>query len=308
MHFRTTSYRSGRSETEVSLKRYKYCGKERDEQTGFYYYGMRYYAAWLCRFVSVDPMADEYLNLTPYAYCGNNPIRFIDPTGESWRPYDKDGNEIDVNDYDNIHGYKWIDYTTDENGNKVARANTVETAYTFGVNGMTTLTSEGYKPQTSWQAYSNISTGNARTDAKLATLHPDVQDQMKSFILIAKYRYGIDLRVTDAYRTYAEQDAIYAKGRTAAGSIVTNAKGGQSNHNFGLAIDVVPFENGKINYKTSQWKLIGRIGESRGLEWGGRWRFVDKPHFQNLFGNTLKQLRALKKDDNGLPIFNNRDL
>jgi RHS repeat-associated protein len=79
--FGTTSYRSGRNETEVSLKRYKYCGKERDEQTGFYYYGMRYYAGWLCRFVSVDPMADEYLNLTPYAYCNNNPLKYIDPTG-----------------------------------------------------------------------------------------------------------------------------------------------------------------------------------------------------------------------------------
>jgi RHS repeat-associated protein len=79
--FGTTSYRSGRSETEVSLKRYKYCGKERDEQTGFYYYGMRYYAAWLCRFVSVDPMADEYLSLSPYAYCMNNPVKYIDTDG-----------------------------------------------------------------------------------------------------------------------------------------------------------------------------------------------------------------------------------
>jgi RHS repeat-associated protein len=79
--FGTTSYRSGRSETEVSLKRYKYCGKERDEQTGFYYYGMRYYAGWLCRFVSVDPMADEYPSLTPYNYCSNNPVSRIDIWG-----------------------------------------------------------------------------------------------------------------------------------------------------------------------------------------------------------------------------------
>jgi RHS repeat-associated protein len=79
--FGTTSYRSGRSETEVSLKRYKYCGKERDEQTGFYYYGMRYYAGWLCRFVSVDPLQFEYPGLTPYAYCENNPIKYIDPDG-----------------------------------------------------------------------------------------------------------------------------------------------------------------------------------------------------------------------------------
>jgi RHS repeat-associated protein len=88
--FGTTSYRSGRSETEVSLKRYKYCGKERDEQTGFYYYGMRYYAGWLCRFVSVDPMADEYPSLTPYAYCGNNPINRIDPDGRDWYQFENE--------------------------------------------------------------------------------------------------------------------------------------------------------------------------------------------------------------------------
>jgi RHS repeat-associated protein len=80
--FGTTSYRSGKMETEVSLKRYKYCGKERDEETGLYYYGMRYYAAWLCRFVSVDPLQFKYPHYTPYQYAGNKPISFIDLDGE----------------------------------------------------------------------------------------------------------------------------------------------------------------------------------------------------------------------------------
>jgi RHS repeat-associated protein len=79
--FGTTSYRSGRNEVEVSLKRYKYCGKERDEETGLYYYGMRYYAAWICRFVSVDPLQFEYPYYTPYQYAGNKPISFIDLDG-----------------------------------------------------------------------------------------------------------------------------------------------------------------------------------------------------------------------------------
>jgi RHS repeat-associated protein len=81
--FGTTSYRAGRSATEVSLKRYKYNGKERDEETGLYMYGMRYYAAWLCRFVSTDPLQHDYPNLSPYAYCDNNPVNLIDPTGMS---------------------------------------------------------------------------------------------------------------------------------------------------------------------------------------------------------------------------------
>ncbi|MEI6347853.1 MAG: RHS repeat-associated core domain-containing protein, partial [Bacteroidota bacterium] len=79
--FGTTSYRSGRTETEVSLKRYKYVGKERDEETGLYYYGARYYAAWLCRFVSVDPLQFKYPELTPYQYASNNPITLIDIDG-----------------------------------------------------------------------------------------------------------------------------------------------------------------------------------------------------------------------------------
>ena len=79
--FGATSYRSGRSETEVSLKRYKYCGKERDEETGLYYYGMRYYAAWLCRFVSVDPLQFKYPELTPFQYASNRPITMIDLDG-----------------------------------------------------------------------------------------------------------------------------------------------------------------------------------------------------------------------------------
>ncbi|MCT4647880.1 MAG: GH-E family nuclease [Carboxylicivirga sp.] len=87
--FGTTSYRSGRTETETSQKRYKYVGKERDEETGLYYYGFRYYAAWLCRFVSVDPLQFEYPHYTPFQYAGNKPITYIDLDGleEALTPY-----------------------------------------------------------------------------------------------------------------------------------------------------------------------------------------------------------------------------
>ena len=79
--FGTTSCRSGLTETEVSLKRYKYVGKERDEETGLYYYGARYYAAWICRFVSVDPLQFDYPQLTPFNYAGNKPVTHIDIDG-----------------------------------------------------------------------------------------------------------------------------------------------------------------------------------------------------------------------------------
>ena len=79
--FGTTSYRAGRNATETSLKRYRYVGKERYKETGFYYYGARYYAAWLCRFVSVDPLQFKYPHYTPFQYAGNKPISYIDLDG-----------------------------------------------------------------------------------------------------------------------------------------------------------------------------------------------------------------------------------
>jgi RHS repeat-associated protein len=62
-------------------KRYRFCGKERDEESGLYYYGARYYMPWQCRFVSVDPLAAEYAFYTPYQYAGNQPIIAIDLDG-----------------------------------------------------------------------------------------------------------------------------------------------------------------------------------------------------------------------------------
>ncbi|MCT4648626.1 MAG: hypothetical protein N4A74_26800 [Carboxylicivirga sp.] len=77
--FGTTSYQ--KLNGNISQKRYKYVGKEHDNETGLYYYGARYYASWLCRFVSVDPLKEERIWLNPYNYCQNNPINKVDPTG-----------------------------------------------------------------------------------------------------------------------------------------------------------------------------------------------------------------------------------
>ncbi len=79
--FGSTAYRSGRSAAEVSIKRYRYVGKERDDETGLYYYGARYYAAWLARFVSVDPLKDDYPQLNPFNYGSNNPVTSLDLEG-----------------------------------------------------------------------------------------------------------------------------------------------------------------------------------------------------------------------------------
>ena len=87
--FGTSSYRAGRSEAEVKAKRYRYVGKERDESTGLDYYGARFYASWLCRFISVDALKDIYPFYTSYQYAGNKPINFIDLDGLEESPYNK---------------------------------------------------------------------------------------------------------------------------------------------------------------------------------------------------------------------------
>jgi RHS repeat-associated protein len=62
-------------------KRYRFCGKEKDEESGLYYYGMRYYSPWTCRFMSVDPLAGKYAHLAPYAYADNKPVNHVDIDG-----------------------------------------------------------------------------------------------------------------------------------------------------------------------------------------------------------------------------------
>ncbi|TWF41773.1 RHS repeat-associated protein [Chitinophaga polysaccharea] len=78
--FGTSAYRIAKPGANLSMKRYRFCGKERDEETGFYYFGARYYAAWLGRWISSDPAGFvDGLNL--YCYCSNNPVMIQDPTG-----------------------------------------------------------------------------------------------------------------------------------------------------------------------------------------------------------------------------------
>ena len=83
-----------------------FTGKERDSETGFSYFGARYYDSDLMTgWLSVDPMADKYPGLSPYAYCAWNPVRLVDPDGEEWK--DAEGNVI--KDHSNIKVYIFYD-------------------------------------------------------------------------------------------------------------------------------------------------------------------------------------------------------
>ncbi|MDR6990639.1 peptidoglycan-binding protein [Luteimonas sp. 3794] len=130
------------------------------------------------------------------------------------------------------------------------------------------------------------------SNARIATLHPELRGQAAEFVNRVEQELGITLRVTSGMRTYAEQDALYAQGRTAPGGIVTQVPAGYSNHNFGTAFDVVEVRpDGSINW-SPDWQAIGRVGTDMGLEWGGNWTtFVDRPHFQLDSGLSTADMR-----------------
>ena len=127
----------------------------------------------------------------------------------------------------------------------------------------------------------------------LNDLQEPVRKRVNAFIRAAKAQ-GIDLLVTSTYRDFESQDALYAQGRTAPGKIITNAKAGESFHNYRCAVDVVPMICGKCCWDDAAlWNKIGQLGKDAGLEWAGDWKtFKENPHFQYTGGLSLEQLRA----------------
>jgi peptidoglycan L-alanyl-D-glutamate endopeptidase CwlK len=135
---------------------------------------------------------------------------------------------------------------------------------------------------------------NPSSENRLKKVHPELANRVR--MLIDKMaQAGVQLEVVQGLRTIAEQNALFAQGRSKPGRIVTNARGGQSNHNYGLAVDLVPFTNGKPNWDApnSIWMALGSEAETLGLEWGGGWKkFIDRPHVQ-LPGLSIKQCMSL---------------
>lgn len=142
-------------------------------------------------------------------------------------------------------------------------------------------------------------------------LHPAIRDEV--IALIDKVEQGfppnVAVRIVQGLRTIAEQNALYAKGRTAPGSIVTNAKGGSSYHNYGLAIDfaILIDKDGNGTYDELSWDIkkdndkdgvadwleVVKVFEAAGWEWGGRWSSIkDYPHVQKTFGHKWQNLMA----------------
>lgn len=135
-------------------------------------------------------------------------------------------------------------------------------------------------------------------------LHPELQIKL-ALLQEACKKKGITIGFAECLRTKAEQDALYAKGRTKPGNIVTNAPGSScsSMHQWGVAADFYlqmdvdgdgKASDDVYNNSTGLFNQVGKIGKSLGLEWGGDWKSIkDLPHFQlPQYGSTPSALKA----------------
>ncbi|EMY4489167.1 M15 family metallopeptidase [Listeria monocytogenes] len=124
----------------------------------------------------------------------------------------------------------------------------------------------------------------ANRKLNVSGMNKSVADKTRN-VIKKMAKKGIYLCVAQGYRSSAEQNALYTQGRTKPGAVATNAKGGQSNHNYGVAVDLCLYTSDGKNViwesTTSRWKTVVSAMKAEGFEWGGDWKsFKDYPHFE----------------------------
>lgn len=135
---------------------------------------------------------------------------------------------------------------------------------------------------------------DSRSEGCILTLLPGTQKAARKFMDLAQsVNLGATVKIISGTRTYREQAAIFAQGRTRPGKIVTKAGPGQSNHNFGVAWDVGFFEGVEYIDDPKPYRSLGEMitTKGNGIEWGGLWRFIDLPHYQIRTGRELADVR-----------------
>jgi len=145
---------------------------------------------------------------------------------------------------------------------------------------------------------------------RIAKLHPKVREEMKTIIDECNQVLSgrSQVRVAQGLRTFAEQDALYNQRPK-----VTNARGGQSIHNYGMAVDIVLIIDGKTaswdthkdwdNDGIADWDECVKIFAKHGWSWGGSWSsFKDMPHFDKIGFNNWRVLINKPKDKDGYVI------
>ena len=151
---------------------------------------------------------------------------------------------------------------------------------------------------------------------KISKLHPSVRDEVTKIIneINTSVLTGDSkVIITPGLRTFTEQDALYAQGRTKPGKKVTNAKGGQSVHNYGFACDIaLIIKDKEVSWdtkkdwdgdKVADWDECVKVFAKYGWSWGGNWTsFKDMPHFDKIGYSNWRILSKYKRDNNGYII------
>ena len=164
------------------------------------------------------------------------------------------------------------------------------------------------------------------TQNRIAQLHPSVRTEVTQIIQACDQALTgrAKVRITQGLRTFKEQDDLFALGRTRVnpqgktakkplGNRVTQAKGGQSVHNYGFAVDICLIIDGKTaswdtakdwdNDTVADWYECVKIFAKFGWEWGGNWKnFKDFPHFEKKGFNNWRQLIKRQRDAQGYVI------
>ena len=128
---------------------------------------------------------------------------------------------------------------------------------------------------------------------QLNDLHPRAKAKAVAFRRHCQAFHGIDVLIYCTYRDFEQQDALYAQGRTTKGRKVTNARGGQSEHNFRLAWDCVPLNGGKAEWGNKKaYKLMGEVAATLGIDWAGNWKsFKETAHFSYKAGKPFSYFK-----------------
>jgi peptidoglycan L-alanyl-D-glutamate endopeptidase CwlK len=296
-----------------------------------YDYGARWYDPSMGRFLQPDPViADPYdpQGLSRYSYVRNDPVGRVDPSGAwslSANAYAgqignsgftgivlglgfSGGGSYRVSASALIGGVPIAHYTQALQvlGNLAAAVkvggfqffNQLGTTFSH-----TPLPDVGATAQgASWRTPQNLAVLDS-LDPYVANLAAQHLGQMGEA--------GLDVRLTSGFRTYEKQDEIFSSQGSKKAPTVTNARGGQSLHNFGLAFDIGVFERGTYIHDgaDARYQRAGELGEGitdgsggpAGLEWGGRWDEPDASHFQFDGGLPLRVIR--ERYDGGKPIF-----
>lgn len=138
-----------------------------------------------------------------------------------------------------------------------------------------------------------------RTLENLASLNNKARAKLEPFVIRAQElmaKRNVSVEVISGLRSWQQQAALYAQGRTKQGNIVTKARPGSSWHNFGLAIDLGLFQAGvyldekKPALADALYNQLGNLAAEMGIEWAGNWKsFPEGPHFQVTFGLSLAE-------------------